>query len=113
CFAWVGSTYSAGAEQLSNLRTFERSNPQSNPKGATPTLTPCVNGYTCAVSAGATIVPGTVDTGNHTDDGVTNITLPFPVTLYNVTYTSLNVSSNGNAQFVSANDDFNNVCLPV
>src|SRR5207247_856713 len=46
----------------------------------TPTPTQCVTNYTCATSPGATIVPGTVDTGNHGDDVVTNITLPFPFT---------------------------------
>ena len=69
--------------------------------GATPT--PCIVQYVCTVTPGATIVPGTTDTGNHTDDGVTNVTLPFPFTLYGTGYNSVNVSSNGNAQFVSTN----------
>src|SRR6266568_4953765 len=45
--------------------------------GASPTPTQCVASYSCSVSAGATIVPGTIDTGNHTDDGVTNVAQPF------------------------------------
>ena len=33
----------------------------------------------------ASIVPGTMDIGNHGDDGTTPITLPFPYTLYDQT----------------------------
>src|SRR4051812_26064633 len=69
-----------------------------SPAGGTATPTPCVISYTCSVSAGATIVPGVIDTGNHTDDGVTFVTLPFVFPLYGVPYTGVNVSSNGNAQ---------------
>jgi hypothetical protein len=47
-----------------------------------------------------TIVPGSTDTGNHTDDGDTLISLPFPFALYENTYTSVNVSSNGRLDFV-------------
>ena len=46
-------------------------------------------------------MPGTVDTGNHTDDGTTFISLPFTYQLYDQTYTGVNLSSNGNLQFVS------------
>src|SRR5205823_7856737 len=81
------------------------------PSGTTPTPTPCSTSYSCAVTPGATIVPGTTDTGNHCDDCVTNITLPFSFSLYGASYTSVNVSSNGNAQFVSTNIEFSNVCL--
>ena len=69
--------------------------------------------YSCSVTPGATIVPGTTDTGNHTDDGVTNISLPFPFSLYGTSYTNVNLSSNGNAQFVSGDPEFTNTCLPV
>jgi hypothetical protein len=57
-------------------------------------------------------VPGTVDTGNHCDDCATNVTLPFPFQLYGQTYTSANVSSNGNMQLVTSDPAFSNVCLP-
>jgi hypothetical protein len=82
------------------------------PEQGTPTPTPCVAGYACSVTPGATIVPGTIDTGNHCDDCVTNVTLPFPVSLYGTSYTSANLSSNGNAQLVSTNEEFDNTCLP-
>jgi len=57
-------------------------------------------------------VPGTVDTGNHIDDGTTPITLPFPYTVYDQTFTGANVDSNGTLQFVSATSIFTNSCLP-
>src|SRR5205814_1398937 len=62
---------------------------------------------------GGSIVPGTTDTGNHTDDGTTFVSVPFNYTLYGNTYSGVNVSSNGNAQFIGTNTDFSNVCLPV
>ena len=57
-------------------------------------------------------MPGTTDIGNHGDDQVTNFALPFPFTLYDQTFTSINLSSNGNAQFVTTDTTFSNVCLP-
>ena len=62
------------------------------------------------------IVPGTTDTGNHIDDGDTLITLPFPFTLYENTYTSVNVSSNGRLDFVCGVHDtfgFLTACIPA
>ena len=49
---------------------------------------------------GGSIVPGTTDIGNHGDDTVTTIALPFPYALYGTTFTTVNLSSNGNAQFM-------------
>ena len=46
------------------------------------------------------IVPGDTDTGNHCDDCDTAVTIPFPFTLYDQTFTSVNVSSNGRLDFV-------------
>ena len=57
-------------------------------------------------------MPGTTDIGNHGDDTVTTIALPFPYTLYDQSFTSINLSSNGNAQFVTTDAAFTNVCLP-
>src|SRR4051794_35587881 len=37
----------------------------------------CTNDYLITSSTGASIVPGTTDIGNHTDDGTTAIVLPF------------------------------------
>jgi hypothetical protein len=68
--------------------------------------------YTISTSAGS-VVPGTTDIGNHCDDCVTTVALPFPVKLYGSTYSSVNLSSNGNAQFGSNDAAFSNACLPT
>jgi Fibronectin type III domain len=77
----------------------------------TPTPTPCVGQYTITQIAG-TIVPGTTDIGNHGDDTVTTIALPFSYTLYDQTFSSINLSSNGSAQFTTTDTSFSNQCLP-
>src|SRR5207247_509090 len=43
---------------------------------------------------------------------VTTIALPFPYTLYDQSFTSVNLSSNGNAQFTTTDLAWTNVCLP-
>jgi hypothetical protein len=58
------------------------------------------------------IVPGTTDIGNHGDDTVVTIALPFSYTLYDQTFSAVNLSSNGNAQFVTTDTTFGNICLP-
>ena len=47
----------------------------------TPTGTPC-NAQYVVTQIGGSIVPGTTDIGNHGDDTVTTIPLPFPFCLY-------------------------------
>jgi hypothetical protein len=83
----------------------------------TPTPTPNTCGpnsnYTIAQTSGAIIDPGTTDIGNHSDDLVTTIALPFTYNFYNSSFTSANVSSNGNLQFTTANTAFTNACLPT
>jgi uncharacterized repeat protein (TIGR01451 family) len=69
-------------------------------------------GYVITTSTGASIVPGIDDTGNHADDGVTSINLPFPFTFYGQSFNSAWLCSNGNLQFDTSLTDFNNVCLP-
>src|SRR5437773_4234192 len=64
----------------------------------TPTPTATCGQYTIS-QIGGSIVPGTTDIGNHGDDTVVTIALPFSYTLYDQTFTSINLSSNGNAQF--------------
>ena len=65
--------------------------------------------------AAITIVPGTVDTGNHTDDGDTFVALPFSFSLYDQTYNGVNVNSNGRLDFVCINEPvgFASACLPA
>jgi hypothetical protein len=84
--------------------------PPTATRTSTATPTPC--GYTFT-TATATIVPGTLDTGNHCDDCVNSVTLPFPFTLYGETYSSANLSSNGNIQFVTASGNHINACFPA
>jgi hypothetical protein len=55
-------------------------------------------------------VPGTTDTGNHGDDQVTMMPIPFAFNLYGTAYTNIAVSSNGNAQFTTSDTAFTNVC---
>ena len=71
--------------------------------------TPCIGQYVFE-QIGGSIVPGTTDSGNHGDNQVTNIPLPFSYTLYDQTFNSINVSSNGNAQFTTTDTAFTNVC---
>lgn len=71
------------------------------------------SGYTLTQSSGNSIVPGTTDIGNHGDDVVTNVALPFSYQFYDQTFTAVNLSSNGNLQFVSSATAFSNVCLPT
>ena len=68
-------------------------------------------GFNLTTSTGATIVPGTTDIGNHSDDGTTVLALPFPVTLYGQTYTQANVGANGNLQFTTNVTTWINSCL--
>ena len=61
---------------------------------------------------GGRIVPGTTDIGNHGDNQVTTVALPFSYTLYDQTFNAINLSSNGNAQFTTIDTAFGNICLP-
>src|SRR5216117_1938252 len=71
------------------------------------------NDYTITTGSG-TMVHGISDTGNHCDDCITPIALPFPVTFYDQTFFSVGISSNGNLQFTGANEsDFGNACPPT
>ena len=78
---------------------------------STSTPTPCIGQYGIN-QIGGSIVPGTTDIGNHGDDTVTTVALPFPFTLYDQSFTSINLSSNGNAQFTTTDATFTNQCLP-
>ena len=61
------------------------------------------------------IVPGDTDIGSHCDDCDTAVTLPFPFQLYDQTYTSVQVSSNGHLDFVVPNEPGGYItnCLPA
>ncbi|HWB34802.1 MAG TPA: hypothetical protein VHA75_02140, partial [Rugosimonospora sp.] len=69
-------------------------------------------GYSITSGPG-TFIPGTDDTGNHCDDCVTAINLPFAVNFYGTSYNSASVGSNGTFQFVTANATYVNACWPA
>ena len=75
-----------------------------------PQPAPTQGDYTVSTETGQALVHGTVDIGNHCDDCVTTIDLPFPVRFYGRSYTSLNASSNGVAQFLTDSYEWSNVC---
>jgi hypothetical protein len=71
----------------------------------------CVPSYTFAV-AGRNFVPAVDDIGNHCDNCSTVITLPFPITLYDQTYTAATAGSNGHLTFGAAYDGSGITCSP-
>ncbi len=82
---------------------------------STPTPTPTPMQTCCQYvtsSATGTIVPGTIDTGNHCDNCLTQIAFPFPVQFYNETFTQTYVSSNGNLQF-AGNEPYLGTSCPL
>ena len=68
--------------------------------------------FAMTTSTGASFVSGTTDIGNHGDDTVTSLNLPFPFVFYGQAFSNATVSANGNLQFQSADNAFNNLCLP-
>jgi len=52
------------------------------------------------------------NTGISSDDQVVNVALPFPFNFYGVDYNSVNISSNGNIHFGSANAAYFNQSIP-
>ena len=105
---WLVGGYASDGTPLSSMET-------TCPAGPTPTPTPTATVTPCQITITqitGTIVPGTVDIGNHCDDCVTTISLPFSFTLYDQTFTSVNLSSNGNAQFTTMDPGLGNGCLP-
>ncbi len=79
-----------------------------------PTPTPCstTDYKISAAQVTATIVPGTTDIQNSCDDCTTQINLPFPVTLYDRTFTTANADSNGDLQFDGNTSYYSASCLP-
>ncbi len=87
------------------------------PLPATPTATPtaCTSGpqYLVTRTTGATIVPGIDSVGIDCQFNCTaNINLPFPFTLYDRTFTTAIVGSNGVLGFVSNTNSMQPSCLP-
>ena len=85
----------------------------------TPTITPtgvaCPNlsgGYCRSDTDTRAWVAGVTNTGMTGDDQTVTITLPFSVTFFGTAYTSVKVSSNGNAHFGTASNAYSNVAIP-
>ncbi|MEO8285074.1 MAG: S-layer homology domain-containing protein [Chloroflexota bacterium] len=90
------------------------------PGGPTATQTPaatatvCVQTYQVMTSTGASLIGATNDIGNHCDDCLTQVDLPFPVNVYGTTYNTAGVGSNGMLNFGSTNANiYTDNCLPV
>jgi serine protease AprX len=81
---------------------------------ATPTGTPVGCQYIFTTGTDQ-LVAGNVDTGNHTDDGDTAVSLPFSFQLYDQSFNAVNVNSNGRLDFVCINEPLGylSACLPA
>jgi len=86
---------------------FSPTDPNSVPTGG-----PIPGAYQIVRSEGAAIVPADTDIGNHCEDCLTTIQLPFSYPLYDQSFTSVTVSSNGALQFMSQIEDAGSSCLP-
>ncbi len=60
--------------------------------------------YTIGATTGATIIPGSHDTGNRCDECVTRINLPFRYKFYNKIVTAAYASANGQLDFMGPGD---------
>jgi hypothetical protein len=69
-------------------------------------------GYTITSSLGASIIPGVLDIGLHSDDATMPINFPFVWSFYGTNFSAASVDSNGNLQFASSDTAFLNTCLP-
>ena len=76
------------------------------------TGTPACTNYNFTLGTD-TFVPGVTNIGQSCDDCLTPVTLPFPVNLYDQTFTIANVGSNGSLQFGTTNATFNITCSPL
>ena len=68
--------------------------------------------YYAVTESTGTIVPGTQDVGNHCNNCLTQVFLPFEYQLYDRTFTVTRASSNGNSQFTSFSAESANGPLP-
>ena len=76
-------------------------------------LPACTN-YTFTQSTGASVVPGSTNINSCISQGcVTQVTLPFSYMLYGQSFTTVEVSSEGNIQFVGSSTASSNTCLPA
>jgi hypothetical protein len=81
---------------------------------STPTPGVCPPGGRYRITeATGTVMPGVTDTGNHCDDCLISFVLPFPVRLYENTYTQAQIGSNGVLVFGTPPGQYTDVpCVP-
>src|SRR5437667_11559483 len=92
------STFRAAPMSRSQVGTVQAASPNFAPAPMSPA--DCIPSYTLALG-GAPFVPGDTDIGNHCDNCGTAITLPFPVTLYDQTFTTASAGSNPQLPFAT------------
>lgn len=109
-YCWTPTTTATPCSPVPCTATVTRTPTTTPTYTRTSTPTPC--NYDITASSGATIVPGTSMLNNHCDDCVTTVPLPFTYRLYGVSYSTVNISSNGNIQFTSSYLYLNTGCLP-
>jgi subtilisin-like proprotein convertase family protein len=89
--------------------------PTSVPPTATNTPSSCPNvagGYCRTDTETRTWIAGTTNLSITGDDATKAVTLPFTFKFMGTNYTTLNVSSNGNAHFGTASTAYSNVTIP-
>ena len=103
-----------GLETFVSAKSAAKAKPAIVAQKLTPAATPQAASqaspdYVVTVSTGASIVPGTADTGLHCFTGCNGaVTLPFAVKFYDQTFaagSTINVGSNGGIQFSSNVDN--------
>ncbi|CAG0937082.1 Xanthomonalisin [Thermoflexales bacterium] len=102
---------------VSLVGSYQVTGPTDTP---TPTPTPTATGTCPNVSGGycrtdneaRTWIAGTTNQSITGDDATKSVTLPFNFTFAGTTYSSVNVSSNGNLHFGTASNAYNNVAIP-
>jgi Carboxypeptidase regulatory-like domain len=95
-----------------NAKRVGRMPKEVDPSGVSPTAA----NYQVSQTTGVIVSGSTQVTGfSNLDDGTANVVLPFPYAFYDQTFTAMNVSTNGNLQFLSNNTDYGqlNVCFPL
>ena len=101
----LGVTFTVTATGTTSLRQASWTFTDSAPTSAI---------YRMVEGTGTILTTGPiVDIGNHCDDCVTRVQLPFPVMFYDQAYTVAAVSSNGTVQFASGSSEFDNTTLPT
>jgi hypothetical protein len=75
------------------------------------TATACAR-YTVTQADDVDFIGGSDDIGNHCDDCTTAINLPFPFSIYDISASTVTVSSNGNLQFTSNSSALGAICPP-